>query len=100
MEDGNAAAGEAPGAAVEGTAGKESAPLDEVGAFNVTLVLPGVPAPIDAMVSGSVPPLPQLKLRIMPPPTFRCRHGIRFMTSSSSPWRSLSAVIVPASLCV
>ena len=71
MEDGNAAAGEAPGAAVEGTAGKESAPLDEVGAFNVTLVLPGVPAPIDAMVSGSVPPLPQLKLRIMPPPHFQ-----------------------------
>lgn len=40
-------------AAVEGTdASKESVPSDEVGAFNVTLILPGVLAPVDAMVSG------------------------------------------------
>eukprot|EP00731_Ephydatia_muelleri_P023577 Em0015g1160a len=40
-------------AAVEGTdASKESVPSDEVGAFNVTLILPGVLAPVDAMVSS------------------------------------------------
>eukprot|EP00731_Ephydatia_muelleri_P023618 Em0015g1201a len=40
-------------AAVEGTdTSKESVPSDEVGAFNVTLILPGVLAPVDAMVSS------------------------------------------------
>ena len=39
---------------------EEAAALEEVGAFNVTLVLPGVAAPVEAVVSGPTPPQPWL----------------------------------------